>query len=150
MAPQTAACMCRVIKARLCGLAVSQRTDVNLKLASIGSPAGWHCSGSEHWYQQTMHVVSALFFPCLCQMAYTANLVFHTHNAFSILIASLTRTKALFLHICPTHPTPALLPIPSYPACSQGQILRLSKLTGSEIGVRHTQWCSGFMMERNT
>lgn len=122
MAPQTAACLCRVIKTCLCGLAVSQRTDVNLKLASIGSPTGWHYSGSEQWYEQTMHVVSASFFPCLFQMAYTANLVFHTHNEFSILIASLTRTKALFLHICPTHPTSAPLPIPSYSACSQGKL----------------------------
>lgn len=120
MAPQTAACLGVVIKARLSGLAVSWRTDVNLNLASIGPPAGWHCSGSGQWSQQTMRAVFASFFLCLCQMACTTNLVFPTHNAFSNLTASLTSTKALFLHVSPPPPTPALPPTPPYPACSQG------------------------------
>ena len=52
-------------------------------------------------------------FPCWCQMANTTNFVFSAHNAFSILTASLTSTKALFLYICPpplsaclSHPHP--------------------------------------------
>lgn len=41
-------------------------------------------------------------------MANTTNLVFAAHNALSILTVSLTRTKALFLYICPPLHSPCL------------------------------------------
>lgn len=81
-------------------------------------------------------------------MAYTSNLVFPTHQAFSILAASLANTKALFLRICPLYPTLALPPIPVSSSRSQGWSSRLSKPRGSETRVRHMHWCSGLMMER--
>lgn len=109
MAPKTAACLCLGIKACLCGLTVSQRTDVNLKLASIESPTGWHYSGSEQWYQQTMHRVSVSFFPCLCHMAYTSQPCLpHSQCIFNFDSLSNKDKGSIPPHLsCPPHSSPA-------------------------------------------